>query len=75
MPHFIPRKVHLRKTSRKSGHEISIPPDWINLHGLKGKEKEKLELLYDSVIVLIPPGIKVNKKILEAAIEEETKVE
>ena len=70
MPHFIPRKIRLRKTSPKSGHEISLPPDWIKYHGLGKEDNEKLELLYDSIIVLIPPGVKVNKKTLADAIEE-----
>ena len=70
MPHFIPRKIRLRKTSAKSGHEISIPPDWVKYHNLEKGTGEQLELLYDSIIVIIPPGIKVNKKILAAAVEE-----
>ena len=70
MPHFIPRKIRLRKTSPKSGHEVSLPPDWIKYHGLDKGNKETLELLYDSIIVLIPPGVKVNKKALADIIEE-----
>ena len=73
MPHFMPRKIRLRKTSAKSGHEISIPPDWVRYHNLGDSKGETLELLYDSIIVVVPPGIKVNKEILATAVEEETK--
>jgi len=74
MPHFIPRKIHLRKSSTKSGHEVSIPPDWITYHGLKTKDKQEMELLYDSIIIISPPGTNLSKekqKKIAKIIEEE----
>ena len=65
MPHFIPRKIHLRKSSSKSGHEISVPPDWVKYHDLHDKDKQELELLYDSIIIVSPPGTKLSKKTLK----------
>ena len=70
MPHFIPRRIRIRKTSSKSGHEISLPPDWVKYHKLDESE-EKVELLYDSIIVLIPPRMKVNLDKLAKAVEIE----
>lgn len=61
---FIRTKYKIRGTG---GHRISLPPAWI-----EGRNIEEVELFYDPLaIVIIPPGIKVNEKVLEGAFERE----
>lgn len=74
MPHFIPRKIRIRKTSTKSGHEISLPPDWVRYHKLDEGE-DKVELLYDSIIVLVPPNMEVDSEKLAKAVKPKKKEE
>ena len=72
MPNFFPKKYKIRKSTTKGGHSISIPPAWIEQRkNISGKTNEEVSVLYDSIIVIIPPGIRINKKILAAAVEEE----
>jgi len=72
MPDFLPKKYKIRKSTTKGGHSISVPPAWVeHRKDISGNPEEDVNILYDSIIVIIPPGIKVNKKVLAAAVEEE----
>ena len=71
MPRFLKRTYRVRKATSKSGHEITLPPDWINRRRRSGAEEgEDVEVLYDSIVVIVPFGVKVDEKFLAAAIEE-----
>lgn len=66
MTKFVSKKGRIRKTTIKSGHEISVPPAWIIHRKISGaKENEDVELLYDSIIVIVPSGVKIDKKQLD----------
>ena len=71
MPEFLPKRYKIRNATSKGGHEVSIPPAWVD-HRKKvsGDANEKVDILYDSIIVIVPPGIKVNEKLLSAAVEK-----
>ena len=72
MPRFLPENYKIRKSTTKGGHSVSIPPAWVKQRkSISGRTDENVDILYDSIIVIIPPGIKVNKKILAAAVEGE----
>ena len=71
MPDFLPKKYKIRKSTTKGGHSISVPPAWIDhRREVSGNPEENVNVLYDSIIVIIPPGVRVNRKLLTAAVEE-----
>lgn len=71
MPRFFTEKRRLRKSTPLSGHEITMPSTWVkNLP--PEADGQVLELLYDSILVVVPPGVRVNKKALAAAVEEDS---
>ena len=64
---FLRKKYKIRKVTMKGGHQISLPPGW-----MEGKNIGEVEILYDALaVVIVPPGIKVNEKLLEGAFERE----
>lgn len=64
---FLRKKYKIRKATAAGGHEITLPPAW-----MENKDIGEVELLYDPfVIVIVPPGVKVNEKVLEGAFERE----
>lgn len=71
MPRFYTDKRKLRKSTPISGHEVTMPPAWIRTLQSKGNLSESVELLYDSIVVIVPRGVRVNEKILAAAVEED----
>jgi len=64
---FFRKRYKLRLCSPTGGHQISLPPAWV-----QGKEHlDKVEILYNTdICVIIPPGIRVNEKVLEGAFEQ-----
>jgi len=64
---FLRKKYKVRRVTSAGGHQISLPPGWI-----ENKNLQEAEVLYNSdVVVIVPPGIKVNEKVLEGAFERE----
>ncbi len=64
---FLKKKYKIRKVTTEGGHQISLPPGW-----MENRDIEEVELLYDALVVVnVPPGIKVNEKVLEGAFERE----
>lgn len=64
---FLGQKYKVRKSTASGGHEISLPPAWIEARG----EDEEVEVLYDSlVVVIVPTRVKVNERVLSGAFEE-----
>ena len=64
---YLKKKYKIRKGTASGGHEISLPPAWIEARG----ENEEIEVLYDSlVVVIVPTRVKVNEKVLSGAFEE-----
>lgn len=64
---FLRKKYKIRKVTAEGGHQISLPPAWV-----ENKNLEEAEVLYNSDIVLIiPPGIIVNEKVLEGSYGKE----
>ena len=73
MPHFLSRKSKVRKSTSKGGHEVSLPPAWIGHRKCIGADEgEIVEVLFDSIVVIVPPGIKVDKSKLAKAVMEST---
>lgn len=65
---FYHRLSKIRRATPKGGHEISLPGNWVKQ--LANKDG-KLTILYGDVIAIIPPGVKVNRRVLAAAVETE----
>jgi len=64
---FLRKKYKIRKVTPEGGHQISLPPGW-----MEDKNIGEVEVLYDALaVVIVPPGIKVNEKLLEGVFERE----
>ena len=64
---FFRKTYKIRKTTPTGGHQISLPPAWIEAR----KENEDIEVLYDrTVVVIVPSSVKVNEKVLSGAFDE-----
>ena len=70
MPDFLVKKYKVRKATSKGGHEVSLPPAWIeHREQINPAGGEQVEVLYDSIIVIVPPGVRVNKRALAKAVK------
>jgi hypothetical protein len=64
---YLKKKYKIRKVTTAGGHQISLPPAWIEARG----QDEEVEVFYDKlVVVIVPSRIKVNEKVLSGAFEE-----
>lgn len=64
---YLKKKYKVRKATASGGHEISLPPAWIEAR----EQDEEVDVLYDKlVVVIVPSRIKVNEKVLSGAFEE-----
>lgn len=64
---FFKKIYKARKVSTAGGHEITLPPSF-----MENIDDVELEVLYDPrVVIILARGMKVNEKILEAAFERE----
>lgn len=64
---FFRKNYKIRKATPTGGHQISLPPAWIEARD----EDEDIEVLYDrTVVIIVPSRIKVNEKILSGCFEE-----
>ena len=62
---FFKKTYKVRKVSTAGGHEISLPPSF-----MEKVDDVELEVLYDPrAVVILAKGVKVNEKVLEAAFE------
>ncbi len=70
MVKFSRYRYQIRKATPKSGHEMTLPPAFIRSRKEISDDLEEMEVLADTIIVIVPPGVKVNERVLAAAIEE-----
>lgn len=63
---FLKKVYKIRKSTPTGGHEITMPPFWLE----NQPDINEVEVLYDSRVVIVPsPNIKVNENLLDAAFE------
>lgn len=67
MPEFYEKKYKVRKAAQY-GHETTLNPLWVQNAKVDGK---KLKHVFNGLYVILPPGVKIDRKKLKEAIIHE----
>lgn len=66
MSTFFEKEYKVRKAAQY-GHETTLNPLWVENNRVEGK---KLKHIFDGIYIIVPPGVKLDKKKLKEAVSE-----
>lgn len=67
MPEFYQKEYVVRKVNSQYGHETTLNPLWVENAEVAGK---KVKHIFNRIYVIVPPGVKVDRKKLKEAVKE-----